>query len=68
MRKTMSIDERIEKQTRAVEKAKIKYDEAVSELEKLVARREAAHKEEILKAYEKSGKTYKEVMDFFNSR
>ena len=68
MRKTMSIDERIEKQTKAVEKAKIKYDETVSELEKLVASREAARKEEILKAYGKSGKSFKEVMDFFNAR
>ena len=64
----MSIDKRIEKQTEAVEKAKIKYDEAVSELEKHVVRREAANKEEILKAYEQSGNTYKEVMDFFNSK
>jgi hypothetical protein len=33
----MSIDKRIEKRTEAVEKAKIKYDEAVSELDSLPA-------------------------------
>jgi uncharacterized protein Yka (UPF0111/DUF47 family) len=67
-RRTITIDEKIERQTAAVAKAKKKYDEAVDELEKLLASREDIYKDEILKAYMKSGKTYKEVMAFLKSK
>ena len=67
-RRTITIDEKIERQTAAVAKAKKKYDEAVDELEKLLASREDICKDEILKAYMKSGKTYKEVMAFLKSK
>ena len=67
-RRTITIDEKIERQTEIVAKAKKKYDEAVDELEKLVASRDDIYKDEILKAFEKSGRSYKEVMAFLKSK
>ena len=67
-RRTISIDERIEKQTEVVTKAKEKYDEAVNELERLLACRDDVYREEILKAFEHSGRSYKEVMDFLQAK
>lgn len=67
-RRAILIDEKIERQKEIVEKTKKKYDEAVNELERLIASRDDIYKEEILKAYEKSGRSYKEVISFLKSK
>ncbi len=67
-RRVIPIDEKIERQKEIVEKTKKKYDEAVNELERLIASRDDIYKDEILKAYEKSGRTYKEVISFLKSK
>jgi hypothetical protein len=67
-RRVIPIDEKIERQKEIVEKTKKKYDEAVNELERLIASRDDIYKDEILKAYEKSGRSYKEVISFLKSK
>ena len=67
-RRVIPIDEKIERQKEIVEKTKKKYDEAVNELERLIVSRDDIYKDEILKAYEKSGRTYKEVISFLKSK
>ncbi len=67
-RRAIPIDEKIERQKEIVEKPQKKYDEAVNELERLIASRDDIYKEEILKAYEKSGRSYKEVISFLKSK
>jgi exonuclease VII small subunit len=67
-RRKITIDEKIERQTEIVARAKEKYESALDELEKLISSREDIYKEDIIKAYESSGRTYKEVMEFLSSK
>lgn len=63
-RRTISIDEKIEKAKAAVDHAKSKYDAAVAELDKLMSRKEDMRKEELMQAILNSDKSYDEVMAF----
>ena len=49
-RKTITLDEKIEKAQDAVEKAKARYDAAVKELRVLLEKKDAQRKQELLKA------------------
>lgn len=67
-RKTISIDEKIENAKENFEKAKTRYDDAAKELEDLMAKQKAIQKNELIKAVEKSGKIYAEIMAFLESK
>lgn len=66
-RRTITIDEKIEKAEAAVAEAKKKYDAALDELEKLVTRKKQLDEKRILDAYHASSKTAEEIMAFLNS-
>lgn len=66
-RRTITIDEKIEKAEAAVAEAKKKYDAALDELEKLVTRKKQLDEKRILDAYHASNKTAEEIMAFLNS-
>lgn len=66
-RKTISIDEKIKNAKENFEKAKIKYDAAAKELEDLMAKQKAIQRNELVKAVERSGKSYAEIMAFLES-
>lgn len=63
-RRTISLDEKIEKAQAAVFQAKDKYDAAVEELNKLQKKKRELQKQELLKAIEESTKSYDEIMVF----
>lgn len=66
-RRTITIDEKIEKAEAAVAEAKKKYDAALDELEKLVTRKKQLDDKRILDAYHASSKTAEEIVAFLNS-
>ena len=66
-RRTITIDEKIEKAEVAVAEAKKKYDSALDELEKLVTKRKQLDDKKILEAYHASGKTAEEIVAFLNA-
>ena len=66
-RRTITIDEKIEKAEAAGAEAKKKYDAALDELEKLVTRKKQLDEKRILDAYHASNKTAEEIMAFLNS-
>ena len=66
-RRTITIDEKIEKAEAAVAEATKKYDAALDELEKLVTRKKQLDEKRILDAYHASNKTAEEIMAFLNS-
>lgn len=66
-RRTISLDEKIEKAEAAVPAAKAKYDKALDELEKLVTKRKQLEDKRILEAYHESDKTADEIVAFLLS-
>ena len=66
-RRTITIDEKIEKAEAAVAEAKKKYDAALDELEKLVTKKKQLDDKRILEAYHASSKTADEIVAFLNS-
>ena len=63
----MSLDEKIEKAEAVVAAAKKKYDDALDELEKLVAKRKELDDKKVLEAYHSGQKTADEIIVFINS-
>ena len=63
-RRTISLDEKIEKAEAAVLAAKARYDKALDELEKLVTKKKQLEDKRILEAYHESGKTADEIIEF----
>lgn len=63
-RRTVSLDEKIEKQQALVAAAKIKYDAALDELEKLVTKRKQLDDKKVLEAYHAGNKTADEIVAF----
>lgn len=61
-RTRISIDEKIEKQKEIVSKAKDRYDSAVAELEKLMAKRDEIKKKELLDVITASHMSYDEII------
>ena len=66
-RRTITIDEKIEKAEAAVAEAKKKYDAALDELEKLVTKKKQLDDKRILEAYHASSKTAEEIVAFLNA-
>lgn len=66
-RRVIAIEEKIERQTAEVVKAKKKYDEEVDKLNILIEKKKEMESRELLEAFSKSSRSYKEVMDFLTS-
>ena len=62
----MSLDDKIKKQEEAVFKAKDKYEAELKELDKLITKRREIESKELVKAFEKSKKSLKEIIEFMN--
>ncbi len=67
-RKTISIDEKIAQAKEIFEKAKARYDTAAKVLEEFQAKQRSIQRNELIKAVEKSGKTYAEILAFLESK
>ena len=66
-RRSISLEEKIEKAQASVASAKAKYDVAVDELEKLLSKKREMQSKELLKAFADSDKSYDEIMAFLKS-
>lgn len=66
-RRTITLDEKIEKAEAAVLAAKSKYDKALDELEKLVTKKKQMEDKRILETYHESNKTADEIVAFLRS-
>ena len=66
-RKTITLDEKIEKAQDAVEKTKARYDAAVQELRALLEKKDAQRKQELLKAVENSPRSFDEIKEFLKA-
>jgi flagellar biosynthesis chaperone FliJ len=62
-----SIEQKIEKAQQTVIKAKAKYDAAITELKKLMDKRDACRRDEIIAAIAHSDKSYDEIIAFITS-
>lgn len=62
----ISIDEKIERQKQVVSKAKDKYEAELEILEQLMKKRKDLQNKEIMRAIEKSKKTFDEIVKFLN--
>ena len=66
-RKTITLDEKIEKAQEAVEKTKARYDAAGKELRAFLEKKDAQRKQELLKALENSSRSFDEIMEFLKA-
>ena len=62
----ISLDDKIKKQEEAVFKAKDRYEAELKELDKLITKRREIESKELVKAFEKSKKSLKEILEFMN--
>ena len=65
-RRTVSLDEKIERAQAEVVSAKERYDRALDELEKLLTKRRELENKELIKAFTASNKSLAEVVAFLN--
>ena len=63
-RRSVTIDEKIEKAQEIVFQAKDKYDAAVEELNKLLQKKQELQRQELFKAIEASPRSYEEIIEF----
>ena len=66
-RRSISLDEKIEKSEAAMLAAKAKYDKALDEMEKLVTKRKQLDDKKVLDAYHAGNKTAQEIIEFIQS-
>ena len=66
-RRVITLDEKIRKAEASVAAAKAKYDAALDELEKLVAKRKQLDDKKVLDAYHAGDKTADEIIGFIQS-
>jgi hypothetical protein len=66
-RRTISLDEKIEKAEAVMLAAKAKYDAALDEMEKLVTKRKQQDDKKVLDAYHAGNKTADEIVAFIQS-
>ena len=66
-RRSISLDEKIEKAEAAMLAAKAKYDKALNEMEKLVTIRKQLDDKKVLEAYHSGNKTAEEIIEFIRS-
>ncbi|WP_026527942.1 hypothetical protein [Butyrivibrio sp. VCD2006] len=62
----ISLEDKIKKQEEAVFKAKDKYEAELEELDRLLTKRRELESKELVKAFEKSKKSLKEILEFMN--
>ena len=67
-RRTISLDEKISRAEAAVIAAKEKYDAALDEMEKLVAKRRQMEDKRLLEAYHAGDKTADEIIAFIQDQ
>lgn len=65
-RRSISIEEKIEKQKEVVAKAKAKYDVALDELKILMKKKQEMEGKELLDAFMNSDKSLEEILAFMN--
>lgn len=65
-RRTITIEEKIARQEAVVAAAKKKYDAAVDELEKLIAKRREQDDKKVLAAYHAGDRTADEIVAFIH--
>ena len=63
-RKTISIEEKIDRQKQLVSKCKSRYETELKELDRLMQIRDEALDKELLAAFRKSGLSHKDVINF----
>lgn len=63
-RRSISIDEKIERQTAIVTSAKDRYDSAVKELDRLLQKKKEMQGKELLEAFANSSKSLEDVLRF----
>jgi len=66
-RRTISLDEKIEKAEAVMLAAKAKYDAALDEMEKLVAKRKQQDDKKVLDAYHAGNKSADEIVAFIQA-
>ena len=66
-RRTISIDEKIERAKLKVSKAKDRYDEALSELKNPMEEKKKIQSKELMDAIDKSNRTYEEIIEFLST-
>ena len=66
-RRTITIDEKIEKAQAEVIKAKEKYEAAINELKELQERKKEIQSKELMEAFQESSRSYDEIMAFLKS-
>ena len=66
-RRTITIDEKIERAQKEVIKAKQKYEAAVNELKELQERKKEIQSKELMSAFSESSRSYEEIMAFLKS-
>ena len=66
-RRSISLDEKIEKAEAAMLAAKAKYDKAHDEMGKLVTKRKQLDDKKVLEAYHSGNKTAEEIIEFIRS-
>ena len=62
----ISLEDKIKKQEEAVFKAKDKYEAELKELDRLLTKRREFESKELVKAFEKSKRSLKEILEFMN--
>ena len=62
----ISLEDKIKKQEEAVFKAQDKYEAELKELDRLLTKRRELESKELVKAFEKSKKSLKEILEFMN--
>jgi hypothetical protein len=67
-RRTITLDEKIRDAEAALAATKAKYDKALDELEKLVAKRKQLDDKKVLDAYHAGDKTADEIVAFIQSK
>lgn len=66
-RNEISMNDKILKAKEKYEKTKQRFDEAAKELDELMEKQRAIELKELMKAVEKSGKTYAEILAFLEN-
>ena len=67
-RRVITIEEKIERQTAEVDKAKKKYEEELDQLNNLIEQKKELESKELLEAFSKSSRTYSEIMEFLKTK
>ena len=67
-RRVITIEEKIERQTAEVDKAKKKYEEELDQLNILIEEKKELESKELLEAFSKSSRTYSEIMEFLKTK